>query len=76
MDIAWGSLLVVLIVSLGASVLVVALVSFALVGLGARNVSPDGPSSPLSAGTGTAVAAVCLVAAAAVVLYGLYIIVA
>lgn len=75
MNIAWGSLLVVLVVSLGASVLVVSLVSFALVGLGARAAGPDTRPATMSAGAGTAVAGICLAAAAAVVLYGLYVIV-
>ncbi len=75
MNIAWGSLLIVLVVSLAASVLVVSLVSFALVGLGARAAGLDTRPATMSPGTGTAVAVLCLVAAAAIVLYGLYIIV-
>ena len=80
MSIAWGSLLVVCAVSLAAGVAVVVLVALALVGLSARAPQPvggprDGARPPLGAATGTAVAAVCLLAAAAIVGYGLYVIV-
>ncbi|MGH3829283.1 MAG: hypothetical protein ACRDRS_02345 [Pseudonocardiaceae bacterium] len=73
MHIAWGSLGIVFVVSFGAAVAVVALVAFALVALSAR---AGGPPATMSAGAGTALAGVCLTAAAAIVLYGLYIIVA
>jgi hypothetical protein len=76
MHIAWGSLLVVLVVSFGAAVAVVVLVTISLLGLSARVANPDGPPPVMGPGAGTAVAAVCLTAAAAIVLYGLYIIVA
>ena len=80
MSIAWGSLLVVCAVSLAAGVAVVVLVALALVGLSAWAPQPvggprDGARPPLGAGAGTAVAAVCLLAAAAIVGYGLYVIV-
>jgi hypothetical protein len=80
MNIEWGSLLVVCAVSLAAGVAVVVLVSLALVGLSARVAQPvggpaDGARAPLSAGAGTAVAAACLLAAAAIVGYGLYVII-
>ena len=56
------------------------LVSFALVGLSARERAvvggPRDGAPTLSAGAGTAVAAICLLAVAAIVVYGLYIIVA
>ena len=71
MSIAWGSLRGVLVVSRGASVLVVSLVAFALVGLGARTAGPDTRPATMSPATGTAVAVVCLVGAAAIVLNGL-----
>jgi len=81
MSIAWGSLLVVFIVSFGAAVAVVVLVTCALVGLSARERATTAAAGGtagggLSAGAGTAVAGVCLAAAAAIVLYGLYVIVA
>ena len=76
------------IVSLAIGVLVVVLVSLALVGLSAREPvdarsrAPPTTSpiigrggSKLSPTAGTAVAAVCLLGAAAIVLYGLYVIV-
>jgi len=76
-------------VSLAAGVLIVVLVSFALVGLSAREpgqedgerVSVDETpiigrgGGTLSPAAGTAVAAVCLLGAAAIVVYGLYIII-
>jgi cation transporter-like permease len=80
MSIAWSSLLLVSLVSLGAGVAVVVLVSFALVGLSARvPVRPRGPDHggpTLSPTLGSAVAAACLVAVVAIVGYGLYIIAA
>ncbi len=76
MSIAWGSLGLVAIVSFAAAVVVVALVSFGIVGFAARAPRPDGPEPALSPTTGTAVGVVCLVGAAAIVIYGLYIIAA
>jgi hypothetical protein len=78
MNIAWGSLGLVGAVSFAAAVAVVVLVSFALVGLSAREVPAEGEvvSGGMSPATGTAVAAVCLLAVAVIVIYGLYIIVA
>jgi hypothetical protein len=88
MTINWGSLGIVALVSLAVGVLVVVLVSLALVGLSAREPATDGEpvsadetpiigrnSSTMSPALGTAVAAVCLIGAAAIVLYGLYVIV-
>jgi len=80
----WGALGLVGIVSFAAAVAVVVLVSFALVGLSARETVPegaDGPGSDVTVGgmspaVGTTIAAVCLLAVAVIVLYGLYIIVA
>ena len=82
MTINWGALGVVAAVSLVIGVLIVVLVSLALVGLSARE--PDQPGEPAdqarvvagtgsgpSAAAGTAIAAVCLLGAAAIVLYGL-----
>lgn len=80
MSVAWGSLVVVCVVSFAVGVMIVVLVSFALVGLSARERAavggPHDGAPTLSAGAGTAIAAVCLLAVAAIVLYGLYIIVA
>jgi len=86
MTINWGALGVVAAVSLVIGVLVVVLVSLALVGLSARE--PDQPGEPaddtlviagvgsgLSPTTGTVIAAVCLLGAAAIVFYGLYLLV-
>ena len=83
MTINWGALGVVAAVSLVIGVLVVVLVSLALVGLSARE--PDQPGEPadealviartgsgLSRAAGTVMAAVCLLGAAAIVFYGLY----
>ena len=83
MVINWGALGAVAVVSLVVAVLIVVLVSLALVGLSARE--PDQPveladgtlviartGSGLSRAAGTVMAAVCLVAAAAIVAYGLY----
>jgi hypothetical protein len=88
MNINWGSLGVVALVSLAVGVLVVVLVSLALVGLSAREPAPEAElvsadetpiigrgNNTMSPAVGTAVAGVCLVAAAAIVLYGLYLIV-
>jgi hypothetical protein len=81
MDIAWGSLLTVCVVSLAVGVAVVSLVAFALVGLSARAAQPaggpdNGAEPPVSAPVGTTIAALCLLAVAAIVGYGLYVIVA
>ena len=80
MTVAWGSLFIVCLVSLAVGVLIVVLASFALVGLSARErAAVGGPADgapTLSAGAGTAVAGLCLLAIAVIVAYGLYIIVA
>jgi hypothetical protein len=77
--IAWGSLFIVCLVSLTVGVAVVALVAFALVGLSARQRvtvgGPDDGAPTIGPGAGTAVAALCLLAAAVIVSYGLWIIV-
>jgi hypothetical protein len=81
MNINWASLGIVGVVSLGVGVVVVVLVALALTGLSARVRQPaggpqDGAAPRLSAGAGTAVAAVCLLAVAAIIGYGLYLIIA
>jgi len=87
MSVNWGALGVVAIVSLAIGVLVVVLASLALVGLSTREpveldpVSVDESpiigrgGSKLSPTSGAAVATACLLGAAAIVLYGLYMIV-
>lgn len=76
MKIAWGALGEVFIVSFGSAVLVVVLLAFAMVGLSSRAPVAEGATPrALSSGAGTAVAAVCLIAAAAIALFGLYMIV-
>jgi hypothetical protein len=83
MTINWAALGIVAVVSLVVGVLVVVLVSLALVGLSAREPDPAGEpaddalvigrgSSGLSRTGGAVVAAVCLLGATAIVLYGLY----
>ncbi|GAA5113456.1 hypothetical protein [Pseudonocardia adelaidensis] len=77
----WGSLLIVQLVSFGATIAVVGLISLAIVGLSARaHGAPASTSGQhvtmFSARSGTAVGAICLVAAAMIVLFGLWEIVA
>jgi hypothetical protein len=76
----WGALGIVAAASLVIALLVVVLVSLALVGLSPREPDPtDGTvvvesgRSGLSRTAGTASAAICLLGASAIVLYGLYI---
>ena len=80
MHVAWGSLLIVCLVSLAVGVAIVVLASFALVGLSARERAavggPQDGAPTLGAGAGTGIAAVCLLAVALIVGYGLYIIIA
>jgi hypothetical protein len=83
MTVNWGALGIVAAVSLVVGMLVVVLVSLALVGLSARETDQPGEpadeapaigrtGSGLSPAAGTAIAAVCLLGAATIVLYGLY----
>jgi hypothetical protein len=78
MHIAWDSFVVVSVVSFAAAVAVVVLVSFALVALSGRPGAAVGEPGQVATATrsGQAIAGVCLAAAALIVLYGLYIIVA
>ena len=77
MNIHWGSLLNVFVVSVSATVAVVSLVALGLVGLSGRAAptgqadAPTGRGSP-SATARTALAVVCLVAASVIVLVGLW----
>jgi uncharacterized membrane protein (DUF4010 family) len=72
-DIDWGTLAAIGVVAAAAAITVVLLTSFAIVGLSARSERPVGDRAP---GPGTAVAALCLVAAGLIVAYGLYLIIA
>jgi len=82
----WGALGAVSLVSPAAGVVIVVLVASALVGLSAREPAADAGAADtadgtepvgratgpvMSAATGTALAAVCLLAAAAILVYGL-----
>jgi hypothetical protein len=77
MTVNWGSLLTVLLVSASATAAIVTLVSLAVVGWSARSGHPV-PTAAAAARAlpsrraGTATAAVALVAAAAIVLFGLW----
>jgi hypothetical protein len=74
MSIHWDALLAVFLVSLGAAVSVVVLVALGLLGLSARAAVVEGPGRSRAAGT--VAAGTCLVLATAVVLAGLWVIVA
>lgn len=78
MSIDWGSFVVVFVVSFGSAVAVVVLSTLALVGFSARADAskPDSRPALFSPSVGNVVGAVCSTAAAAIVLYGLWIIVA
>ncbi|MGH3865904.1 MAG: hypothetical protein ACRDQ4_07135 [Pseudonocardiaceae bacterium] len=75
MSIAWGSLLVVFVVTFGVAVAVVVLVSLGLVGLSARTVPSDEPPARVGARAGTVIGGLCLLVAAAIIAFGVYIIV-
>ena len=74
MTINWTSLLTVFVASISATVAVVMLVATAVLGLSARTTPPDMRTrhSMISPTAGTAVAAICLSAAAMIVLFGLW----
>ena len=81
MGVKWGARLAVGVVSPAGGAARGVRDSFALVGLSARQRAAvggpdDGAPAGLSAGAGTAIAGLCLLAAAAIVGYGLYIIIA
>jgi ABC-type nickel/cobalt efflux system permease component RcnA len=77
----WATLGAIAVVAAAVALTTVLLVSFALVGLSARSArqridgADDGPTRT-HATIGTAVAAICLVAAGLIVCYGLYLIIA
>jgi cation transporter-like permease len=77
----WASLAVVAVVAGAAALTIVLLISFAVVALSARaGRRPDdvggGDASVAHGGVGTAVAALCVLAAGLIVCYGLYVIIA
>jgi hypothetical protein len=74
MTIHWGSLLTVFAVSMSSTIAVVVLVTLALLGLSARNTPPPASTQhPLfSPAAGTAVASACLTTTTAIVLFGLW----
>ena len=77
MGIAWGSLFLVFVVSLAVGVALRRVRAGRAVGPAARpRGRPARRASTMSSGTGTAIAGLCLLAAAAIVAYGLYIIIA
>ena len=81
MHIDWASLLDIAVVSAAATLAVVLLVAFALVGLSTRtrhhaDGTDDAASAPPRPAVGVAVAVLCLLAACLIVCYGLYLIVA
>ncbi|GAA5110149.1 hypothetical protein [Pseudonocardia adelaidensis] len=79
MSIDWGSLVLAAIVSAAVTMGVVSLVAFALVGLSARTHPPiggrdDGATPPVRPAVGAAIAAVCTLAVALIVAYGLFLV--
>jgi hypothetical protein len=73
----WTTLAAIAVVAAAATVTVVLLVSFALVGLSARSGRPVDDRAPAGRpAPGVAVAALCLGAAGLIVAYGLYLIIA
>jgi hypothetical protein len=77
----WGALVLAAVISAGVTVGVVSLVAFAVVGLSARVHRPiggrnDGAPPPVRPAVGAAIAAVCTLAVALIVGYGLFLVVA
>jgi hypothetical protein len=76
----WGSLGIAAVASAAVTVGVVSLVAFALVGLSARVPPPiggrnDGAPPPVRPAVGASIAAVCTLAVALIVAYGLFLVV-
>ena len=83
MHIDWASLARVAVVAAAAALTIVLLISLAVVSLSHSTRPADGPDSPdgahpsiTHAGVGTAIAALCVLAAGLIVCYGLYLIIA
>ena len=77
MNIDWGSLLLVALVSLAAAVAVVVLVALALVGISAARSGASragGGVSAINPTVGMAMASICLLASVAIVGYGIYLV--
>jgi hypothetical protein len=76
MTVDWGSLLTVVLVSTGATVAIVTLISLAVLGWSARSIQPvpaaTSPRGLPSRRAGTSLAAAALVATTAIVLLGLW----
>ena len=77
MTVDWGSLLTVVLVSAGATVAIVTLISLAVLGWSARSIQPVPAATPAPRGlpsrrAGTSLAAAALVATTAIVLLGLW----
>ena len=80
MHIDWASLARVAVVAAAAALSIVLLISLAVVSLSRSARRADGPdgahASVTHAGVGTAIAALCVLAAGLIVCYGLYLIIA
>jgi heme/copper-type cytochrome/quinol oxidase subunit 2 len=78
-NIDWASLATVAVVAAAAALTIVLLISFAVVTLSRSARRADGPDSddaPVThTGVGTAIAALCVLAAGLIVFYGLYLII-
>jgi hypothetical protein len=76
MTVDWGSLLTVVLVSAGATVAIVTLISLAVLGWSARNIQPvpaaSAPRGLPSRRVGSNLAAAALLAATAIVALGLW----
>jgi hypothetical protein len=81
MHIDWSSFLAIAVVAAAAALAVVLLVAFALVGLSASSghsvaASDHGTAAGTRPPVGTTVAVLCVLAAALIVCYGLYLLIA
>jgi hypothetical protein len=77
MHIDWATLTAIAVAAAAAALTVVLLVAFALVGMSTRSGRRvDGAATGAHPAAGTALAALCLLAAGLIVCYGLYLIVA
>ena len=80
MHIDWATLATVAVVAAAAALTIVLLISFAVVAVSRPKRRADGPDGGdlrlTHAGIGTAIAALCVLAAGLIVCYGLYLIIA
>jgi hypothetical protein len=77
----WSSFLAIAVVAAAAALAIVLLVAFGLVGWSARSGHPvaashDGTAARTRPAVGTTVAVLCVLAAALIVCYGLYLLIA